>query len=89
MRMTDLLIQYLFQGDVDKTILIDDTIGISEDLSEPIRDSTELIKDSDFENADFTKTFDATPVVFGEWVTYTDAKNEKIISVILLLMMKQ
>lgn len=36
-----------------------------------------MIKDSDFENADFTKTFDATPVVFGEWVTYTDAKNEK------------
>lgn len=69
-----------FQGDVaDKTILIDDVqLELVEDLSEPDPETpTELIKDSDFENADFTKTFDATPVVFGEWVTYTDAKNEK------------
>ena len=37
-----------------------------EDLSEPDPETpTELIKDSDFENADFTKTFDATPVVFA------------------------
>ena len=68
------------QGDVaDKTILIDDVkLELVKDLSEPKPETpTGLIKDSGFDNADFTKTFDATPVIFGEWVSYTDPKNEK------------
>lgn len=69
-----------FQGDVaDKTILIDDVkLELVKDLSDPDPEvPAELIKDSDFENADFAKTFDETPTVFGEWVTYKDPKNEK------------
>ena len=69
-----------FQGDViDKTILIDDVkLELVKDLSEPEPEpQTELIKDSGFDKADFAKTFDATPIIFGEWVTYKDPKNEK------------
>ena len=69
-----------FQGDVaDKTILIDDVkLELVKDLSKPEPEpQTELIKDSGFDKADFTKTFDAIPIIFGEWVTYKDPKNEK------------
>ena len=69
-----------FQGDVaGKTILIDDVkLELVKDLSKPEPEpQTELIKDSGFDKADFTKTFDATPIIFGEWVTYKDPKNEK------------
>ena len=67
-----------FQGDVaDKTILIDDVkLELVEDLSKPEPEpQTGLIKDSGFDKADFTKTFDTTPAVFGEWLTYKDAKE--------------
>ncbi|WP_251237450.1 DUF4627 domain-containing protein, partial [Bacteroides nordii] len=69
-----------FQGDVaDKTILIDNVkLDLVKDLSEPeVEEPTDLVKDADFNNADFTKTFDASPAIFGEWVTYKDPKNEK------------
>ncbi|WP_368106785.1 DUF4627 domain-containing protein, partial [Bacteroides nordii] len=39
-----------------------------------------LIKDSGFDKADFTKTFDTTPAIFGEWLTYKDAKETKATS---------
>ena len=67
-----------FQGDVaDKTILIDDVkLELVKDLSKPEPEpQTELIKDSGFDKADFTKTFDTTPAIFGEWLTYKDAKE--------------
>lgn len=69
-----------FQGDiVDKTILIDDVkLELVKDLSDPDPETpAEMIKDSEFDAADFTKTFDAVPAIFGEWVTFKDAKNEK------------
>ena len=71
-----------FQGEnADKNILIDDVkLELVKDLSEPEQPEEPgdaLIKDSGFDNADFAKTFDASPVIFGEWVTYKDPKNEK------------
>lgn len=71
-----------FQGEnADKNILIDDVkLELVKDLSEPEQPEEPgdaLIKDSGFDNADFAKTFDTTPSVFGEWVTYKDPKNEK------------
>ena len=71
-----------FQGEnADKNILIDDVkLELVKDLSEPEQPEEPgdaLIKDSGFDNADFAKTFDATPSVFGEWVTYKDPKNEQ------------
>ena len=69
-----------FQGDIEaKTILIDDVkLELVKDLSEPEpEEPTDLIKDADFNDADFTKTFDASPAIFGEWLTYKDPANEK------------
>lgn len=39
-----------------------------------------LIKDSGFDNADFTKVFDAEPYLYGEWLTYKDAKETNVTS---------
>lgn len=39
-----------------------------------------LIKDSGFDNADFSKTFTDEPRVYGSWVTYTDAKETNTVS---------
>ena len=60
-------------------ILIDDVkLELVKDLSEPEpEEPTDLIKDADFNDADFTKTFDASPAIFGEWLTYKDPANEK------------
>lgn len=69
-----------FQGEIaDKTILVDDVkFELTKDLSVPEPElPTDLIKDAGFDKADFTKTFDAIPFVFGEWVTYKDPNNEK------------
>ena len=71
-----------FQGEnADKNILIDDVkLELVKDLSEPEQPEEPgdaLIKDSGFDNADFAKTFDTTPAIFGEWLTYKDPANEK------------
>lgn len=70
-----------FQGsNAGKNILIDDVkLELVKDLSEP-EPQKDLIKDAGFDNADFTKTFNATPIIFGEWVTYKDAKETNTIS---------
>ena len=41
-----------------------------------------LIKDSGFDNADFTKVFDAEPYLYGEWLTYKDAKKRMLLLMI-------
>ena len=67
-----------FQGEnADKNILIDGVkLELVKDLSEP-EISSNLIKDSGFDNADFLKEFNAEPRLFGEWVTHKDPVAEK------------
>ena len=74
-----------FQGEnADKNILIDDVkLELVKDLSEPEQPEEPgdaLIKDSGFDNADFSKTFTDDPRVYGSWVTYTDAKETNTVS---------
>ena len=72
-----------FQGETaEKNILIDDVkLELVKDLSEPEPEvPVDLVKDAGFDDADFTKTFNASPTIFGEWVTYKDAKETNEIS---------
>ena len=48
--------------------------------TETLATAENLIKDSGFDDADFSKTFTDEPRAYGSWVTYTDAKETNAVS---------